>query len=355
MSDDYLWDRSGTPDADVEALERALAPLAHRPGMWKVARGTSQVSPGAPRVAPHTRHVARDVIYLLATAATLVLVAYVGYVGSMDRDASWRVSTLGGDPRVNDRLVGRATSWRVGDRLETDARSVAAIDVADIGNLEVGPNSHVTLVRARTSEHRVALEHGRLRAVIWAPPGLFVVDTPSAVAVDLGCAYTLEVGTDGAGLLRVEHGWVGFRDNDRESFIPQGAQCATRRGHGPGTPYYEDAPRELVAALISLDFGGAGDRARALTTALESARPRDALSLWHLLSRTAGDDRARVFDRLAGLAPPPAGVSRTGVLAGDRRMLDAWWDTLGLESASWWRMWETPWARGPASGQHVRR
>jgi hypothetical protein len=175
--------------------------------------------------------------------------------------------------------------------------------------------------------------------------GMFFVETPSAEAVDLGCAYTLDVDADGAGLLRVEHGWVGFRDNGRESFIPQGAMCATRRGRGPGTPYYSDAPPDFVRALAALDFGGAGGRAQALEAALSLARSRDALSLWHLLTRTRRDERGQVFDRLSQLAPPPAGVTREGVLAGNHAMLDAWWDTLGLESASWWRMWETPWAR----------
>src|SRR3974377_262609 len=30
MKDDYLWDRSGTPDPEVERLERVLAPLRYR-------------------------------------------------------------------------------------------------------------------------------------------------------------------------------------------------------------------------------------------------------------------------------------------------------------------------------------
>src|SRR5574338_687822 len=191
----------------------------------------------------------------------------------------------------------------------------------------------------------MALERGSIRAVIWAPPGLFFVDTPSAEAVDLGCAYTLEVSPDGSGLVRVEHGWVGFRDGDRESFIPQGAVCATRRGRGPGTPYYADAPEPFVRALAVLDFGTAGERDASLVTALSVARPRDALSLWHLIMRTNGGARACVIDRLAQLAPPPAGVTREGALAGNRAMLDAWWGTLGLESPGWWRMWETPWGR----------
>jgi len=38
--------------------------------------------------------------------------------------------------------------------------------------------------------------------------------------------------------------------------------------------------------------------------------------------------------------PPPDEVTRQGILAGDRKMLDRWWEELGLHSASWWRMWK---------------
>jgi hypothetical protein len=345
MSDDeYLWSGKGVPDPDVEALERALAPLRHRavrlPPLPHVARGSSRVE----HVARPASHAAR-VVTLLATAATLALVAYAGWFAWQTGQTAWDVAALEGTPRVNKVAVEGTARWRVGDRLETDAVSSAEIAVGQIGQVEVGPNSRLTMVRARSSEHRVALDRGSIRAVIWAPPGLFFVDTPSAVAVDLGCAYTLDVADDGSGLLRVEHGWVGFRDEGRESFIPQGAMCATRRGRGPGTPYYEDAPAALISALLAVDFGDPSARDEALTTALGHARARDALSLWHLLSRTTGGERGRVFDRLASLAPPPPAVTRAGVLAGDRRMLDAWWDTLGLDSASWWRIWQRPWSR----------
>ena len=331
--DEYLWSGKGTPDPDVEALERVLAPLRHR----------AAPLPILPHVAPGTSHAAR-VVYLLATAATLALVTYSAWFATAGQP-SWEVAAVKGTPRVNEEAFDRTASWRVGDRLDTDGASSAEIAIGVIGQLEVGPNSRLTMVRARVSEHRVALDRGSIRAVIWAPPGLFFVNTPAAVAVDLGCAYTLDVAEDGSGLLRVEHGWVGFRDDGRESFIPQGALCATRAGRGPGTPYYEDAPAPLVSALLAIDFGDPGARGEALTDALGHARPRDALSLWHLLSRTSGEERGRVFDRLASLAPPPAAVTRAGVLRGDRAMLDAWWDTLGLDSASWWRIWQRPWSR----------
>jgi hypothetical protein len=183
-----------------------------------------------------------------------------------------------------------------------------------------------------------------MHALIWAPPGRFFVDTPSSTAVDLGCAYTLTVDANGAGLVRVTSGWVGFEWRGRESFIPAGAVCPTRRQLGPGTPRYEDRPAAFQAALDTIDFGGSPEaRAAAVTTITTGATDRDVVTLWHLLTRVARDDRGRIFDRLAAFVPPPAGVTRDGIIDGRREMLDAWWDALGLGTASWWRTWKQPW------------
>ena len=70
---------------------------------------------------------------------------------------------------------------------------------------------------------------------------------------------------------------------------------------------------------------------------------RDALTLWHLLSRGSAEERGRVYDRMSTLVAAPAGVTRDRIIAGDSRALDAWWNELGLDSASWWRLWKSPW------------
>src|SRR6266436_5767984 len=163
----------------------------------------------------------------------------------------------------------------------------------------------------------------RFGAAIWAPPGEFVVDTPSATAIDLGCAYTLHVNDDGSGTLRTTLGWVGFHKDGHDSFIPAGAMCATRPVQGPGTPYFEDASEKLRSALHAFDFESlsAADREQALHTVLAQARRRDAFTLWHLLARVNVDERAQVYDRLASLVTPPANVTREGTLALDRQMM----------------------------------
>jgi hypothetical protein len=153
------------------------------------------------------------------------------------------------------------------------------------------------------------------------------------VAADLGCAYTLEVDDQGAGLLRVTAGWVALELKDRESMVPTGAACETRPGVGPGTPYFEDAPAPFRKALETVDFGqDAVAKSGALEVMLSEARVRDTLTLWHLLARVEGQDRARVYDRIAALVPPPTGVTREGTLRLDQQMLDRWKDVL---ESSW--------------------
>jgi hypothetical protein len=171
------------------------------------------------------------------------------------------------------------------------------------------------------------------------------VDTPSAVAVDLGCMYTLHIDDSGSGILRTTLGWVGFHRNGHESFIPAGAACPTHVQSGPGTPYFEDASGAFRAALAQVDSIGLvpSDRRSALDTVLHEARARDAFTLWHLLARVTSAERPAVHDRLAALASPPAGVTREGILNLNKTMLDSWWSAFGLGDISLWRHWEQSW------------
>jgi hypothetical protein len=327
---DYLWDGSGEPDAEIVRLEALLGTLRHH-----------GVPPELP-VRERNRFVTWKV-GALAAAALVVLVSGLGWYIWTARGA-WSVQTVAGNPIVGVTPKTAApdedVKLRVGEWVVTDAVSRARVAVGNIGSVDVEPNTRVQLVEARGREHRMSLERGTIHARIWAPPKLFFVNTPSATAVDLGCEYTLQVDDFGAGLVRVLLGWVAFENGGRQAFIPQGAMCATRPGVGPGTPRYEDAPAGYAEALNRLDFGSPDDpqRAPALQVVVSSARPRDGLTLWHMLTRGTADERAQVYERLAALSPPPPGVTRAAVLAGDRRALDRWWNSIGENTGSWWNV-----------------
>lgn len=261
----------------------------------------------------------------------------------------WEVMRLNGSPRIGSSRMDGKGRLAVGEWLETDSDSRAKIDVGSIGQVEIDPNTRVRLVETKATEHRLELAHGKMSARIWAPPRLFFVDTPSAVAADLGCAYTLEVDDQGAGLLHVTSGWVALQLKGRESMVPAGATCATRPGVGPGTPYFDDASQAFRTALAKLDFEKDKDVEREVTpldTVLAEARHRDTLTLWHLLYRVEGKDRELVFERMAALAPPPKDVTRDGVLQLDEKMLHLWkgylemsWSNDSSLKKTWVKLW----------------
>jgi hypothetical protein len=331
--DGYLWDGTGVPDPDVVGLEKTLGVLRYR--------GRLRELPDRPAV-PERRLAFRGA--WLAAAAALVLAAGAGWFVLALRNPTWNVSSISGTPAIGDRAVVTQSRLERGEWLVTDNRSRARIAVGSIGNVDVDPNTRVQVVTTGR-EHRMALDRGTIHARIWAPPKLFFVNTAAAVAVDLGCAYTLQIDERGHGMLRVTSGWVGLEREGRDAYIPEGAVCPTRSDLGPGTPRYEDAPSGYGESLMVLDFAAADDsrRAAALDLVLSAARRRDAMTLWHLLTRGSLEERARVHDRLAALVPPPDGVTRELILAGNRVALSRWWDHLGVDVSSWWRLFKKKW------------
>jgi len=270
-----------------------------------------------------------------AIAAGLIAVILIGvWLLLRDRPVqpvgpSWQVATLNGRPTIGSTQISGHGQLGLGQWLVTDQNSSAQINVASIGQVQVDPNTRVRLLQTQPTEHRLELARGKMSARIWAPPRLFFVDTPSAVAADLGCAYTLIVDDSGGSLLRVTSGWVALELKDRESIVPAGAACQTRPGIGPGTPYFEDAGAEFLNALTALDFeSNAAAKARALNHLLQTARVKDTLTLWHLLARVDGEERSRVFEKMNSLVAPPSDVTRDGILKLDSAMLNKWKEKL---------------------------
>lgn len=317
---DYLWDSHGEPAPEVEQLERILCALQWRSTELDLERASP----------PGRWYVRRP--WLIAAASIAVLfggMIFVQRAPAPTQAIRWQLS-----------FAGEKSGAVVAGAIVETGNTGATMQSESVGEVRIDPHTQLRLLSSQDDRHRLALDHGTIHALIWAPPAKFVVDTAGANAVDLGCEYTLSVAKDGQGFLSVELGWVAFQWNKIESFIPQGAACTTRVGHGPDTPYFRDASQAFTTSLAAFDQ--TGDQA-ALRRVLAAARPRDALSLWHLLERTTGAQRTEVFNRFAGLVNLPAGVTREAVLNNNRKSMDAAWDALNLGDTGWWREWRRDW------------
>ncbi len=270
----------------------------------------------------------------LAAAAVLLAIVGGGTAGLLRAyraPSAWKVVPLAGAPAVAGDPLTEAGALTTGQWLVTDAVSSARLSVGRIGTVEVGPGSRVRLDRAGLTAHRLTVERGSLHAVISAPPRLFFVETPSVLATDLGCAYTLEVDSAGTSWLHVTSGWVELKQGDDISLVPTGFIAEVQLGHRPGTPYAVELAEDARAALHRLDTGeGSATDLDVVLAAMYTAshnitlRHRSWITLWHLLQRVDPDDRRRVYPRLVSLSAPPSGVTMEGILALDRRMLKRW-------------------------------
>ncbi len=322
MSDDYLFDPRAPPDPQVQALERALAKFR--------VRETAKL----PRVARIGRRTWLAAAAVVAAAATLLVV--------VNRHPRWAGVKVGATAVALDDVEGAVTVD--GDRIVCDAGGHARLRVGDIGWLTLEEKTRVRVVagcdRGDGAEgegsYRVDLERGTVSARIFAAPRLFWLGTPSAIAVELGCVYRTTVDDEGHATLAVTRGRVSFESDGRRVYVPAGASCRAWPGFGPGTPAWDDSSAELLAAVVRHDEarvrGDAGAARRALeellaaTLTADCERPRDSLTLWHLLDPHGEPDpdlRADVFDRLRELCPPPNDVTRERCLAGDADALAA--------------------------------
>src|SRR5207344_244056 len=210
----------------------------------------------------------------MAAAAAVVLAAASlwRFQAAPGAETGWQVARLDGSAQVGNRMAAVSMGLRAGQVLRTAKDSTLMIEADALGRVDLGPESEIRATNGR----QLQLQRGKLHAFIWAPARQFVVDTPSARAVDLGCEYTLNVDENGDGLLRVSLGWVAFQVGDREAFIPAGATCVTRKRGGPGIPYFEDASDALRSGVERFDRGDPG----VLNGLLAAAGPHDGLTLW---------------------------------------------------------------------------
>ena len=188
---------------------------------------------------------------------------------------------------------------KIGDIIDKPVR----LRSREVGIIDVSGNTTLRLI----GNNRFELRVGTIHAKTTSPPGVFVVDTPRAQAVDLGCEYTLSVSPNGSGILRVMSGWVELGDGWKQSLVPQGAMATIGSEGQLSPPIFEDASLQFSEAILRGD----------LNTALPLARRRDGFTLLNVLRNASSEDRQRVFDRLNALVPAPPGVTPYH--------LDDWW------------------------------
>jgi len=299
MSERYLWDKGGPPDASVQRLERLL-------GRYRLAGDAAKLGlPARPRARS-------SALLWLAAAAVVALASYAG-LRSLARDAAGAVPAY-----AVEGLAGMRSA-SAGEAIETGG-SQATLRVASLGEVVVEPGSRLEVEDCGEQAHRLFLRRGSVRASITAAPRQFQIGTPAGLTVDLGCRYELTVDSAGRSRLAVLHGRVAFEGAGRKVLVPSGAWCEATREEGPLVPFAGETPDALVEAVRAVERHPAPE-----TGAVEVALGSSGLTLWHLYRNGASPElRERALEKVLELYPLPRGVSEARVRAGEARAIAAW-------------------------------
>jgi hypothetical protein len=293
MNDDYLWDKSGEPDAEVQKLEALL-------GRYRSAAPM----PDFKRVAA----IRRRPVWPFAVAAALIVCAILGAVRFYTPANRWRATDASGVADVPHAIL------RTGDVVRTERGSVRLQSPA-VGTIDLGANTTVRLIENRSKRHRLALAAGTIHAKTTSQPGVFVIDTPKARAIDLGCEYTLTITPGGGGELHVIAGWVDLTHGYEQSLVPQGASAMIEADGSLTVPVFDDAVPAFHAAMRDHD----------MPTIVALARTRDAFTLLNLFRIASPDERMLLYDRLNQLVPAPFSITRESVRYWTPSSTELWW------------------------------
>ncbi|AIE84040.1 FecR domain-containing protein [Fimbriimonas ginsengisoli] len=257
-----------------------------------------------------------------AVATVLVLAVWLWYTP----DRPLTVAKLQGSPLLEGKPVVEIGRFEPGQCIQTDGRSAAQIDLEGKGHVNVKPNSEVQLVQAQPNERRLKLMKGMIEAFVSTPPRMFVVETPTATAVDMGCAYTLATESDGATRLHVRLGFVILQSKVMTSIVPEGASCRSEAKIGVGTPIFDDASPDFRDAVQRLDRNNFDELALSQTVA--GARKEDALTLWHLVPRIPPYNRTALIQALRRMVPLPEGTTAKEMSSLNPATLRKWRDAI---------------------------
>jgi hypothetical protein len=325
---DYLWDPTATPEPTVAALEERVQPLRFNPALRPL------VLPARVRRRSHLSPAWRAA--LLAAALIVATTSVFAWRWTWPEGRAWQmrsVSTDDAGSRISQLVVGEPLSVEVGNAVR--------VDVARIGSMDILGDSVLTLRSTASNRHRLTLARGTVDLRLWAPPGALSLRTPAGDVIDLGCVFQVSVDALDVTRVSVDTGWVQLDNPFGEMLVPAGTSSEMHAGRAPMVPVYGDAAAPFRDGVRALEHAAAtGTTDNVDLSFLQLARPRDVYTLLHL-ARTAPAGTARlIVERAAILVPPPATITPTDVLMGERDALWRWIDTLDLPAPkNWWRNW----------------
>lgn len=299
-----LWDGTGDEDPEVRDLLAALRPFSYRAELSIERR--------------------RTFLRRISAAAAVLLAAFSFYALLNNLPSS---DPLPRKSRSDGSLLARAGLEVIVDA--SDQRPKRLV-VGRLGFVDVDPGSKMRVLSAEANLHHLYLAEGSATATIGARARTFQIGTPAGMAVDLGCKYRVDVRKDGATSVVVVSGAISFETAGKKVWMPRGTTTVSIPGRGPGAPVWDgEVGDDYREALDTIEFSRTPS-SEALAKVLRESRPKDGITIYHLLASSDETVRTASFERLEALCPPSAEVDLSSARRGDLAALERWRDEMTL-------------------------
>src|SRR5271170_1476008 len=162
MTNDYLWDSSGTPDPELQRLESLLAEFRHAERPLALEAEIPRAQLKARGILLHMPWTAR-----LASAAVILLALGLGIFfarqtnNPVEYSPGWDIGNLEGSPQIGSQSISANQSTAklyVGQTLTTNSASRASLSENDLGEIQIDPNSRVRLLQTGPDHKRLQLD-----------------------------------------------------------------------------------------------------------------------------------------------------------------------------------------------------
>lgn len=332
QGDSYLWDRTGTPDAEIVRLEESLQSMRYQGELGGEARW---------RIS-HWRSTRRRT--LLATAAAAILLVGVVVMLVLPKPAlqvpGWTLAHRSGDITIESMDL-HDQLHAIAQRVTTSAGAKAMLVAKNGARFHLDSDSSASLADS-TRLPRFQLERGRVYSETWKGPPC-EVRTPAGLAIVTGDTAGLIAWRDeGRGVIELKTGHVEFHNRDFGKYESTGDPVPVRllagmtcdlSEAGASIPTSTSADplyrKQLVMVAANANAKiDAKTKLAQLDELLARSRAEDAPTLWNLCWRVGPSERRTIAERLAMFLPVKGGIEtdRDGTI--DPGAMDKVWELI---------------------------
>lgn len=240
-------------------------------------------------------------------------------------NSPWEIQCLDGYTIING-TISPSGKLEQGETLTADKTSHITLHIPDVGRIELSPSSSVELEKAKEGDNTVKVNYGSVKVISTVLMPNIRIALASSIVFDKAGTFSISVDNNRNANVKVESGFVEIDYKEISTFVKEGFTCSINDNYRPGIPVRTNAPDTLKREIGKFDYFNGGRESVEKIVSL--AKDSDMPTLLSMIPFASRQQREMLFQAVVNYFPPPLGVTRLGIVNGDKDMLYKWWEDI---------------------------